>query len=86
MTVQVAQTDLYATVSVQDTGIGMTHPELDKVFDEFYRVKNEHTADIAGTGLGLSLVKRLIELHQGQINAESTPGKGSIFKVEVPLS
>ena len=86
VTVQVAQTDLYATVSVQDTGIGMTHPELDKVFDEFYRVKNEHTADIAGTGLGLSLVKRLIELHQGQINAESTPGKGSIFKVEVPLS
>lgn len=83
--VQVAQDGIYVAVRVEDDGIGMSPEELDKAFDEFYRAKNEYTADIPGTGLGLSLVKRLIELHQGQISAESVAGKGSAFTVRLPL-
>ena len=86
VTIQVSQNGMYVSVSVKDDGVGMKPEELDRIFDEFYRVKNEYTADIPGTGLGLSLVKRLVELHQGQICADSTPGKGSIFKVEIPRS
>lgn len=74
----------YAKVSVKDTGIGMAPEELARVFDEFYRVKNQQTATIAGTGLGLTLVRRLVEMHQGRIDAESTPGVGSTFKVKLP--
>jgi two-component system phosphate regulon sensor histidine kinase PhoR len=84
--VQLAQNGMYASFSVKDNGIGIKAEELDKVFDEFYRIKNENTFDIPGTGLGLSLVKRLVELHQGQIEAESTPGAGSVFTVRIPLS
>jgi two-component system phosphate regulon sensor histidine kinase PhoR len=86
VTIQVAQNGMYVSVSVKDDGVGMEPEELDRIFDEFYRVKNEYTADIPGTGLGLSLVKRLVELHQGQIFTDSTPGKGSIFKVGIPRS
>ena len=86
VTIQVSQNGMYVSVSVKDDGVGMKPEELDRIFDEFYRVKNEYTADIPGTGLGLSLVKRLVELHQGQICADSTPGNGSIFKVEIPRS
>jgi len=84
--VQLAQNGMYASFSVKDTGIGIKAEELEKVFDEFYRIKNEVTLDIPGTGLGLSLVKRLVELHQGQIEAQSTPGAGSVFTVRIPLS
>jgi len=84
--VQLAQSGMYASFSVKDNGIGIKAEELDKVFDEFYRIKNEDTLDIPGTGLGLSLVKRLVELHQGQIEALSNPGAGSVFTVRIPLS
>jgi signal transduction histidine kinase len=84
--VQLDQDGMYMSLSVKDNGVGIKAQDLDKVFDEFYRVKNEDTVDIPGTGLGLSLVKRLVELHQGQIEAESTPGLGSLFTVKVPLS
>lgn len=86
VTIQVSQNGMYVSVSVKDDGVGMKPEELDKIFDEFFRVKNEYTADIPGTGLGLSLAKRLVELHQGQISVDSTPGKGSIFKVGIPRS
>jgi two-component system phosphate regulon sensor histidine kinase PhoR len=86
VSVLVKQNGMYVSTTVEDSGVGMSPEELSKIFDEFYRVKNEYTADIPGTGLGLSLVKRLIELHQGRIHAESAPGKGSIFTVGIPLS
>jgi signal transduction histidine kinase len=75
----------YLAVCVQDTGIGMSAEEAERVFDEFYRAKNEYTANVPGTGLGLSLVKRLAELHQGRIEVQSSPGKGSAFTLSLPL-
>ncbi|HET6485970.1 MAG TPA: ATP-binding protein, partial [Spirochaetia bacterium] len=75
----------YATVRVQDDGIGISPEDSQKVFDEFYRARTEQTAAIAGTGLGLSLVKRLAELHEGTVRVQSTLGEGSEFRVDLPL-
>jgi two-component system phosphate regulon sensor histidine kinase PhoR len=86
VTVRVDQNGMYGSVTVADTGSGIGAEDLEKIFEEFYRVKNEYTADIPGTGLGLSLVKRLVELHQGQIEVQSTPGRGSVFTVRIPLA
>ncbi len=63
----------------------MSAADREKVFEEFYRARNELTASIPGTGLGLSLVKRLTELHQGTVTVESALGQGSVFTVSLPL-
>jgi len=76
---------MYATVAVRDSGIGLSAEDRDRIFEEFYRVRSEQTHGITGTGLGLSLVKRLVEQHQGSIGVESEPGKGSTFTVRLPL-
>ncbi len=75
---------MYATIAVRDTGIGLSAEDRERVFEEFYRVRSEQTHGITGTGLGLSLVKRLVEQHQGSIAVESEPGKGSTFTVRLP--
>jgi len=64
--VRTGREGIYVTVSVRDDGIGIASEEQAKVFEEFYRVRGEQTAAIPGTGLGLSLVKRLAELHEGR--------------------
>ena len=82
--VRVDGNGLYARVVVKDNGIGMTPAERTKVFDEFYRVKNDYTAHVPGTGLGLTLVRRLVDMHQGRIEVDSNPGQGSTFSVSLP--
>ena len=82
--VRVGRADMYVVVSVRDDGMGMSAEDCGKVFDEFYRVRNEQTASIPGTGLGLSLVKRLTEMHEGTVSVTSTPGQGSEFIVKLP--
>lgn len=84
VSVAVARSGIYVNVSVRDTGIGMSPEECARAWDEFYRVRNEKTASIPGTGLGLSLVKRLTEMHQGRVIVASEPGKGSEFTVSLP--
>ena len=71
-------------VTVRDTGIGLTPEQQARVFEEFYRVKSRQTSGIPGTGLGLSLVKRLVDQHQGRLNLRSEPGRGSEFTVITP--
>jgi two-component system phosphate regulon sensor histidine kinase PhoR len=83
--VHVTQDGMYVRVAVKDDGIGMEPADREKVFDEFYRAKNDFTANVPGTGLGLSLVKRLTEMHQGRISVDSSPGAGSQFMVELPV-
>ncbi len=85
VTVTTGRDGMYATVSVHDTGIGLSAEDRDRVFEEFYRVRSEKTHGITGTGLGLSLVKRLVEQHQGSISVDSEPGKGSTFTVRLPI-
>lgn len=74
------------TIKVSDTGIGMTEEEKSKLFNEFVRIKNEKTRNITGSGLGLSIVKKVIELYQGDIKVDSEPEKGSTFTVMLPLN
>lgn len=71
-------------VEVSDNGIGIPIKSQEKIFKRFYQVTNsqEHNT---GSGIGLSLVKSLVQLHKGSIKVVSTPGKGSIFTVEIPM-
>jgi len=84
VSIRVDNTGNYMKVSVRDDGIGMTPEEKDKIFEEFYRARNKFTARVPGTGLGLSVVKRFVEMHQGKISVETAPGKGSTFTVFIP--
>jgi signal transduction histidine kinase len=81
----VEQNGVNVKVKIKDDGIGMTPDERDRAFDEFFRAKNKYTANVPGTGLGLSLVKRLVELHQGEITVKTKPGEGSEFTVSIPI-
>jgi len=75
--------DRTVAVSVSDTGVGMSPEEQLRCFDEFYRAKNEKTLRVPGTGLGLSVVKRLTELHGGRVMVRSKPGQGTVFTVQL---
>ena len=71
-------------VSVSDNGIGIAEKDLDKIFEEFYRVDNEVNQTVKGTGLGLSLVKYIIEAHKGTLSVSSQLNKGSTFTFTLP--
>ena len=68
-------------VTVEDTGIGMKPEDIENLFKDFVRIKSEQTKNISGTGLGLSIIKKLLDLYKADITVDSTPGKGSCFKV-----
>ena len=72
-------------VEVKDKGIGISREDQKKIFDKFYRVTSGNIQNTRGTGLGLSLVKHIIEIHKGKIIIDSSPGKGSSFKLHFPL-
>jgi len=84
--VRISRDGMYVGVSVRDRGIGISPEDCGKIFDEFYRARTEETAAIPGTGLGLSLVRRLAELHQGTVGVSSELGVGSEFTVRLPLA
>jgi two-component system phosphate regulon sensor histidine kinase PhoR len=73
-------------LEVRDTGIGMTPEETRRLGEEFYRVKNSRTRTITGTGLGLSLVKKIVASYRGSLEIDSTPDKGSTFRISIPAS
>lgn len=75
-----------AMVSVSDTGIGIPDEDLPSIFDRFYRVDPSRTRATGAAGLGLTIAKGLVEAHGGAIYAESTPGEGSRFTFELPLT
>jgi signal transduction histidine kinase len=72
------------TISVKDFGIGIPQEDQNKIFDHFYRGGNELTRSVKGSGIGLTIVKRIIEAHHGKVTLESIPGKGSTFQVTLP--
>jgi signal transduction histidine kinase len=71
-------------IIVEDTGIGMSEEEVGRLFQEFVRIKNIKTRNISGSGLGLSIVKKLVDLYGGSIDVKSEPDHGSTFKVSIP--
>jgi PAS domain S-box-containing protein len=72
-------------VSVRDQGIGMSPREMSQLFEKFYRVDRDEVRRAGGTGLGLYITKRLVEMHGGRIWAESWPGAGSVLSFTLPL-
>ena len=75
----------HLTVSVKDYGVGINKEEFDKIFDRFYRGGDELTRTVKGSGLGLTLVKQIVEAHKGSIGVESEAGKGSVFTIKLPI-
>ncbi|MEE9594216.1 MAG: HAMP domain-containing sensor histidine kinase, partial [Candidatus Hydrothermarchaeales archaeon] len=74
-----------AKVCVSDTGIGIPKNKQDKIFDRFYQVDSSGTRRYGGTGMGLAIVKEIIEAHGGEITVESKVGKGSRFCFTLPV-
>lgn len=81
----VARKGSEAVLEVADTGIGIPQNALPRVFDRFFRVDDARSRELGGAGLGLSIVKSICSAHHGRVEATSTEGKGSCFRVELPL-
>ena len=73
-------------ITVRDTGVGIAAEEQSKVFERFYRVDKARSRDMGGAGLGLAIAQWIVQQHGGKIEVESSLGKGSIFRVELPLT
>jgi signal transduction histidine kinase len=82
--ITIDSSDIEAILVFSDTGIGITRNDTENLFTEFVRIKNEKTRNISGSGLGLSIVKKVVELYHGTINVESTPDVGTVFTIRLP--
>jgi signal transduction histidine kinase len=85
ITVRVDLSGINLRVQVIDNGFGIEERYLDRIFDRFFRVKNDKTRFITGTGLGLPIVKGLVEAINGRISVESEPERGTTFTVLIPV-
>lgn len=86
VTIRVApSSDRELSVSVQDTGCGIPDEDIPRIFDEFFQGENSKSVENGGSGLGLSIVKQVVELHSGRIRVSSKLGQGSVVTVVLPL-
>ena len=82
--ITIDSSDIEAILIFSDTGIGITRNDTENLFTEFVRIKNEKTRNISGSGLGLSIVRKVVELYHGTINVDSTPDVGTVFTIRLP--
>lgn len=82
---KIAKEDGFALVQISDNGIGIEEELLDRIFERFYVVDNSRSKKISSTGLGLSIVKHIVEAHGGRIEVTSEIGKGSTFTIYLPI-
>lgn len=76
----------WAEIAVADEGWGIESRHLPRIFERFYRVDPGRSRELGGTGLGLSIVKHIMQVHQGEVDVQSTLGKGSVFRLRLPLA
>jgi signal transduction histidine kinase len=82
--ITIDSSDTEAILIFSDTGIGISKNDTENLFTEFVRIKNEKTRNISGSGLGLSIVRKVVELYHGTISVESTPDVGTVFTIHLP--
>ena len=83
--VRVATKEEFITIAVTDQGIGIPLQEQEKIFEKFYRVSTGLVHDVKGSGLGLSIVKHIVEAHQGKVTVRSKQGNGTTFTIYLPI-
>ncbi len=86
VTVSLKKNEKVCIISIKDSGIGISKKHLDRIFERFYVVDKSRSKKLGGTGLGLSIVKHIVSIHGGKIEVKSTPGKGTEFKITLPLN
>ncbi|MBL7903692.1 MAG: hybrid sensor histidine kinase/response regulator [Bacteroidales bacterium] len=74
----------FTILQVSDTGIGITEDDKGKLFQDFVRIKNQKTRNITGSGLGLSILKKIVDMYHGEIDIQSIPDKGTTFTIKLP--
>jgi len=84
--VEITTSSNYLNIKIADTGIGLKPEEKNRLFSEFFRAKNEKTRGISGTGLGLTIVKRIVDSYYGKIDVDSTYGEGTTFTISLPIN
>ncbi|MFP3489915.1 sensor histidine kinase, partial [Staphylococcus sp. SIMBA_130] len=84
ISIHIATDKYHVQVMVEDTGIGISEVDVPQLFDRFYKVDKARTRTENSTGLGLSMVKKIMEVHGGTIMVESELGKGTVFTVSLP--
>ena len=83
--IRVFEENDYLKLYIEDHGVGIAHKDISNIFTKFFRVEDSLTAETKGHGLGLSIVKNLVELNSGSIDVESKPGAGSTFIITFPI-
>jgi two-component system phosphate regulon sensor histidine kinase PhoR len=76
----------FAVIEVADDGIGIPKDDIPRIFERFYRVDRSRSREMGGTGLGLSIVKHVAQVHGGAVEVDSTPAKGSTFRLKLPMA
>ena len=84
--VMLPQMNGFEVLEVEDHGVGIPRREQKRIFDRFYRVDSLLTRDTEGSGLGLSIAQRIVQAHDGWISVDSVPGRGSTFRIHLPLA
>jgi signal transduction histidine kinase len=85
LSIRLEMLDQEAAVMITDTGIGMSPEELPRIFERFYKADKSRNRTAGGNGLGLSIVKKIVDMHDGAVTADSVLGAGSVFRVTLPI-
>ena len=84
--VEVSLVNAEAEIVVSDNGYGISKDDQERIFEKFFRSRTEENWEVPGTGLGLSLVKRIVDMHGGSVSLDSEPGEGTSFTILLPIS